>query len=312
MAKLRYNFEFLDEYCKKNNVILFDEYCNKKINKDTKITGKCIKNECQNTFSKNFRNLVLYNGLCKNCISKLVVIQRKETCINNYGCENPQQNKTIQEKTKQTCFLKYGCENPGQNEEIKNKMKNTNLIKYNHFYPFQNEEIKKKIRETTIKNWGTEYVSQNEEIKNKTRQTCLEKYGVEHHNQNEDVMYKTSKNAYKLKEYTFPSNKMIEIQGYENFALDELIISEEIDESDIITGVKNVPEIWYNDANGKKHRHYVDIFIPSQNKCVEVKSMWTYNKQISSVMLKKIAAKELGYNYEIWIYDNKGSRINCC
>ena len=37
MAKLRYNFEFLDEYCKKNNVILFDEYCNKKINKDTKI-----------------------------------------------------------------------------------------------------------------------------------------------------------------------------------------------------------------------------------------------------------------------------------
>jgi len=93
--------------------------------------------------------------------------------------------------------------------------------------------------------------------------------------------------------------------------LDELIISEEIDESDIITGVKNVPEIWYNDANGKKHRHYVDIFIPSQNKCVEVKSMWTYNKQISSVMLKKIAAKELGYNYEIWIYDNKGTKINC-
>ena len=311
MTKLRYNFEFLDEYCKKNNVILFDEYCNKKINKDTKITGKCIKNECQNTFSKNFRNLVLYNGLCKNCISKLVVIQRKETCINNYGCENPQQNKTIQEKTKQTCFLKYGCENPGQNEEIKNKMKNTNLIKYNHFYPFQNEEIKKKIRETTIKNWGTEYVSQNEEIKNKTRQTCLEKYGVEHHNQNEDVMYKTSKNAYKLKEYTFPSNKMIEIQGYENFALDELIISEEIDESDIITGCKNVPAIWYNDETGKKHRHYVDIFIPSQNRCIEVKSLWTAEKKKDSIFLKQKAAKELGYKYSIWVYNNKKEKVNC-
>ena len=38
MDKLRYNFELLDEYCKKNNVILLDEYCNKKMNRDTKIT----------------------------------------------------------------------------------------------------------------------------------------------------------------------------------------------------------------------------------------------------------------------------------
>ena len=124
-------------------------------------------------------------------------------------------------------------------------------------------------------------------------------------------MEKNIKSSFSRKEYLFPSGRIDKIQGYENFALDELIINEEIDESDIITGVKNVPEIWYDDANGKKHRHYVDIFIPSQNKCVEVKSIWTYNKQISSVMLKKIAAKKLGYNYEIWIYDNKGSRVNC-
>jgi len=124
-------------------------------------------------------------------------------------------------------------------------------------------------------------------------------------------MYKTSKNAYKLKEYTFPSNKMIEIQGYENFALDELIISEEIDESDIITGCKNVPTIWYNDETGKKHRHYVDIFIPSQNRCIEVKSLWTAEKKKDSIFLKQKAAKELGYKYSIWIYNNKKEKVNC-
>jgi hypothetical protein len=134
---------------------------------------------------------------------------------------------------------------------------------------------------------------------------------VEHHNQNEDVMSKTSKNAYKLKKYIFPSNKIIEIQGYENFALDELIINEKIDESDIISGCKNVPVIWYNDETGKKHRHYVDIFIPSQNKCIEVKSTWTAEKKKDNIFLKQNAAKELGYKYEIWVYNNKKEKINC-
>ena len=82
-----------------------------------------------------------------------------------------------------------------------------------------------------------------------------------------------------------------------------------IDENDIITGCKNVPVIWYNDENSKKHRHYVDIFIPSQNRCIEVKSTWTISKDNSVIFLKQNAAKELGYKYEIWVYDSKGVRV---
>jgi hypothetical protein len=119
------------------------------------------------------------------------------------------------------------------------------------------------------------------------------------------------KNAFKFKNYTLPSGKIITYQGYENLALDELIINEKIDESDIITGIQNVPVIWYNDETGKKHRHYVDIFIPSQNKCIEVKSIWTYEKQIDIVLLKQKAAKELGYKYSIWVYNNKKEKVNC-
>ena len=58
-----------------------------------------------------------------------------------------------------------------------------------------------------------------------------------------------------------------------------------------------------------KHRHFVDIFIPSQNKCIEVKSTWTY--QLKNVLLKKQAGKQLGYNYEIWIYNSKGEKVEC-
>jgi hypothetical protein len=91
-------------------------------------------------------------------------------------------------------------------------------------------------------------------------------------------------------------------------SLNNIINIEKINENDIITGCKNVPTIWYDDLQGKKHRHFVDIFIPSQNKCVEIKSSWTVKKEI--VFLKQTAAKELGYNYEIWVYDEKGNIIN--
>ena len=80
-------------------------------------------------------------------------------------------------------------------------------------------------------------------------------------------------------------------------------------EDEIKTGCKNVPTIWYNDENGKKHRHYVDIFIPSQNRCIEIKSTWTAKKKQDSIYLKQNAAKELGYKYEIWVYDGKGNRV---
>jgi hypothetical protein len=79
-----------------------------------------------------------------------------------------------------------------------------------------------------------------------------------------------------------------------------------MDESNIITGCKNVPKIFYIDDNKKQRVHFVDIYIPSQNRCIEVKSTWTFIKP--NVLNKQKAAKELGYNYEIWVYDKKGNK----
>jgi hypothetical protein len=81
-----------------------------------------------------------------------------------------------------------------------------------------------------------------------------------------EIAAKSSKNAYKPRFYPLPSGKIIQYQGYENFALDELIKIEIIDEDDIATDRRDVPEIWYKDENGKKHRYYTDILIKSQNR----------------------------------------------
>jgi hypothetical protein len=124
-------------------------------------------------------------------------------------------------------------------------------------------------------------------------------------------MDKVIKSSYSKKEYIFPSGKVEKIQGFENFALDELIINEKINESYIIIGCKNVPEIWYCDDNNKKRRYYVDIYIPSQNRCIEVKSSYTYKINEKINLLKQNAVKELGYKYEIWIYNKKGEKISC-
>jgi hypothetical protein len=143
------------------------------------------------------------------------------------------------------------------------------------------------------------------------KQTCLNKYGVENPQQVPEIAYKQSKNSYKRKKYIFPSGNQIYCQGYEPFALDNLINEDKLLESDIVTGCKNVPIIWYNDESGKTHCHYVDIFIPSQNRLIEVKSTWTAEKKKDNIFLKQEAGKKLGYLYEIWVYNNKGNIVEC-
>lgn len=99
------------------------------------------------------------------------------------------------------------------------------------------------------------------------------------------------------------------IQGYEHFGLNNLLNGENIDKNDIITSRSKVPEVWWIDMNGKTHRYYIDIFIKSQNRGVEIKSNWTYESDQENVLLKRKAFIEAGYKCDIWVFDNKGKRI---
>jgi len=106
--------------------------------------------------------------------------QRKQTCIQKYGVENPSQNKEIIEKKKQTDLKKYGVEYHILNKNVKEKGEETNLKKYGTKYLLKNKEIRDKIRQTNLKRYGIEFIGLNKNFQEKRKQTCLKKYGVEY------------------------------------------------------------------------------------------------------------------------------------
>lgn len=330
-SKVKYDVDMLSDFCNENNILLIDDYSEQFINRDTVIKGVCLVEECDNMFSKPFRQLLKINGYCENCSKEKGKLKVIETNMEKYGVDNPMKKEEFKEKQKQTNLQIYGVEHNSQSENIKLKkintfinhygvsnnlkcpmvrdqIKETNLEKYGVENPQQNQEIRNKNYKTNLERYGVKHYLQTEEFKNKVIKTNLEKYGVSHHSQNAEVADKMLKCSYNLKQYKLPSGKIINYQGYEKFALDELLILEKIKEDDIIISRKEVPEIWYNDKNSKKRRHYVDFYIKSQNKCIEVKSTWT-NQEKNHVLEKQEAAKALGLNYEIWIYGKNGDKI---
>ena len=229
-----------------------------------------------------------------------------ETCLEKYGTKYALQNDEVRNKSKETCIKKYGAEYSTTNDEIKEKTKKRNFNKYGVKYVSQIPEVQEKIKMTNNERYGEDYGLSNQEIRNKIKNTNLIKYGVENPSQCPDFLDKQQKNAFKIKTYISKTNKQYEYQGYENFALDELINNQNIDENEIINLKREVPELWYNDLNGIKRRHFVDIYLKNLNKCIEIKSTYTINLNYDNVLQKQKYAKKDGYNYEIWIFDKKG------
>jgi hypothetical protein len=304
--KYTYNFSVLQSYIYENKITLNKDYSEVKVTRDTLIEGKCITPNCENNFNKTFRQLKSSKGFCKICNKINRYEKSKDTCLKKYGVKYVLQVKEIKDKCDKTIKEKYGVDNISQLDKIKEKKYNTCQLNHGVNISFESDKIKSKIKNTFIQKYGVDNPFKSESIKETIKNNNLIKYGVENPQQIPEIAEKSHKNAYKRKYYTLPSGNQIYCQGYEPFALDKLINEDNIFENDIITGPKNVPTIWYNDISGKKHRHYVDIFIPSQNKCIEIKSTWTIEKNKDNIFLKQYTAKELGYNYEIWVYNNKG------
>jgi hypothetical protein len=322
----------LTDYCLKNEIQLLKSYEGEHIDRDTVIEGNCKTPECGESFSKPLRQLLKLGGFCLECAKDLGKVKIENTNLERFGCKSSMQNKDVREKARKTIIEKYGVEYASQSEIVKQRTKETcmerfgveyalqspairqqivetNLVRYGVENAQQNKVVKAKTMETVLEKYGVNCVLNYEEFKEKSRQTNLRKYGVEHHLQNAEYAEKHMKATFKIKKYTLPSGKVINYQGYENFGLDELLFNEKIDEDDITTNRTEVPEIWYFDKNGKRCRHFVDLFIKSQNRCVEIKSTWT-NQEKNSVYEKQAAAIEQGYLYDVWIYTRDGKRVN--
>ena len=281
-----YSLESLKIYCNENNIQCIDSFTENDVTRDSNIKYKCIHPNCIEIYEKTFRQLKKTQAYCYQ-----------------HTTENSS------DKFKDTYFKNTGFNHPMHNPEHLQKV--TKSLQDTHNNPEKSFKIRQKTKETNIKNNNVEFPQQSQKIRDKTTQSCINKYGVEHPSQNPEIAEKASKNAYKHKDYIFPSGRIDRIQGTEDIALNELLFIEKIDEYDIITSRSLVPEIWWVDETEKKHRYYVDIFIPGQKRCIEAKSTWTAEKKKDCIFIKQQAVKDAGYTCEIWVYNSKGEKVEC-
>lgn len=228
-----------------------------------------------------------------------------ETNITKYGVKNVKQVPDIVQKAKDT-FLEHTINNPTFNSTINEKRTQTCIEKYGVNHISKSEIIKEKRNATNLVKYGVTCSLQAPEIIAKTKDTVLQKYGVEYIVQNQEFMEKIQNKSYKYKNFIMPSGVIRRIQGYENYALDELV--KIYSEEQIITDRKLIPRIQYN-FNNKIKYYFPDIYIPHENKIIEVKSEYTIKCNLDINPLKESAVKQNGYNFEYWVYTRKGKRI---
>lgn len=250
--------------------------------------------------------------------------KRRITSLKKFGAENVSQTKYFEREYKKTMKRKYGVDHYSKTKEYKEKVKTAlnerygvdNIMKNKKFSeefferykkktgfdtPLNNPEVREKIKETLEEVYGVNHNFKIPEVIEKREKTWIKNYGVDHPMKNIFIFYKL---FYNYRDYIFPSGRIERIQGYEDKAIDELL-DNGVKENDIIINDIEIQdyigEIYYF-YEEKTRRYYPDIFIKSQNKIIEVKSDYTFEKDKEKNIEKEKAVIKLGINFEFKIY----------
>ncbi len=322
MARRSFTLELLQEVIKRDGATLVGEYG--KLNRESRIKFLC---SCGEEYEKGFRVIFEHQACCKKCTKVGKASKSKTTCIKRYKVPHPLKNEEIKQKSRETNITKYGVAHNSnvpsviekrkqtinshskeKTQEIRTKKEITCIKNYGVSNPSQSERIKEKKQETCLNNFGVKYGTQCKEVQEKTKQTNLQKYGAERPAQSQEFQAQNQHKAYKRKEFVMPSGDIRSVQGSEPFALRDLLGAGYV-EDQIKTTRQDIPRIQY-DCNGKQRYYFPDIFLPHENKLIEVKSTWTFKTDWDKKLkYQKDAVEKQGYIYEIWIYNAKGVRV---
>lgn len=211
-------------------------------------------------------------------VDSVMKVQKfKDNLINTLTMRSQEDIALSTTLRKKTCLQKYGVEHITQCDDIRKATVLTNLEKYGSMAPMMNKDVQQR-----------------------SKITCLEKYGVENPSQNIDVIITIRKRQFRSKNYVLPSGKQLKLQGYEPRAVDELLLKYAEDE--IMLETDKIPRIKYIGIDGRDHYYFPDIFIPKENLIIEVKSVYTFNVDFDTVILKQKACVAAGFNYKFIIY----------
>ncbi len=210
-----------------------------------------------------------------------------------YSCSR----KCAQQKVEFTNLEKYGCKVPSQSEEVMNKMKATKFDKYGD-PTFVNVEKRnktslelhgvigynnrEKCKETKFKNHGDPYYTN----RNKAELTMELKYGEKYSSHVEEIFYKQQINSFLLKKH---KNTGLFYRGsYEKEFLDYCFTKN--------INIKQGSTIRY-DFENKMLIYYPDFYYEPLNLIIEIKSEYTFKKDLKKNLCKKRGSKLNGYNF---------------
>jgi hypothetical protein len=213
--------------------------------------------------------------------SPIIIAHKKETMMRNYGVTAPLKSEIFQDKLKMALLKKYGSDNASKILLLQNKKKQTWMDNYGVDHPFKSPNIKLKIVNT-----------------------LMDKYGVDNPTKDPEICERQMKSAYNTKLFVFPSGTEVVVQGYEHHAL-KILVSNGYTENDIVTKRTLVPKVEYVGLDHNIHRYYTDIYIPKENRMIEVKSSWTAKLDKEKLEILTKVCNDLGYIYEIWVFDAK-------
>ena len=192
------------------------------------------------------------------------------------------------------------------------KMQQSFTREYGVTNRFALPSVKEAIVKTNVSKYGVSNPMQNDTVRQRMKATCLSRFGVEHPMQDPEIFSRCqeglAKSRYALKSITMPSGAIRKVQGYEPFVID-YYLQAGISEEDLVTDRIAVPVITYI-FDGKARRYFPDIFIKSHHLLVEVKSTYTWQKDIDKNIAKHLAAVDAGYHHSIIIWDARQNRIH--
>jgi len=313
------------KYCKtngqftrhlRNNNLTYQEYYEKYV---TGIQKKC---SCSKPLTF-YQSTETYAKSCGDpiCVGLLVHITKSNWSDEQRKADSDSKKKWTADRTKsdiektkeirkKTNRERYGVDHTTQSTAMKEKSKLTKKIRYGD-ENYSNPKLKSK-------SWKEKTDCEIIEITNKRQRACLERYGVSSPFFLPNVRNKSAIANSIGKEFIFPSGKIIRVRGYEDVVITKLLehLTEEQIIVDNILSDFTLPVFIYGD--NKKRKYYPDIYIPHENKIIEVKGRWwwdgngieKYKNRLDKNLKKRQSVLTSGYNYEVWLFeDNKTYRI---